>query len=141
MHTLELSGYLIIATLFVSYFFLSLKFLSRSTHKFKYRYFMLLGLFVYGVICILLTAWPVIYSELWLNYLGAGMSQEPAAWLDSVAEKNKAEAMKLYHSNMGVGWPIPAVLLFIVIGIPLSIMTTLVAKWFSKRKSVVAKIT
>ena len=126
---IQVSGYI---TIFVV-FLLAISFAKRAVDRQpeKYSYLNIFSFLVcsfvifFAAICI----WPVIYTDLRLAYLGAGISAEPAAWLETVQEKDKEEALVLYHSNMGVGWPIPTLLLFMVVGLPLSVIATAILKW------------
>ncbi len=94
----------------------------------KYLMLFSFNLLVSGVACVILASWPFVYTDLRLEYLGAGRAEEPAAWLDSVALENRAEAIELYHSGMGVGWPITAISWYILFGLPLSVVLTIFSK-------------
>lgn len=131
MNIYRLGGFLVIFLLFTFLCVISFQLVNRSSYKNRYIYLALFWLLASGFFSALVSAWPSVYAELRLAYLGAGLSFEPAAWIDSVAVEHRSEALKLYSSNMGVGWPIPAMFLYVFVGIPWSILFTLVAKYVS----------
>jgi hypothetical protein len=56
-----------------------------------------------------LACWPHIYREIRLDKLGLDMlGSSDAERVRNVAPEHRAEAIRLYWSCMGVGWPITA---------------------------------
>ena len=128
MDNIELLGYLIVAVTFFGTLIVSWEWVAHSTMEDKYVKLFFLTLVVSGVACAIFAAWPFFYTDLRLEYLGAGKSDEPAAWLDSVAISDRAEAMELYNSRFGVGWPVTAFFWYILVGLPFSAVFVVIAK-------------
>jgi hypothetical protein len=76
---------------------------------------LLLSSFLSFITCVLLVSclayWPDLYASLRLDYLGFdfdGWSDEER--LRNIAPEFRDEAIKLYWSRMGIGWPLQAII-------------------------------
>lgn len=123
------SGFIAIAICFLVAWRVSWAWVIKSNLNYKHWRLFVFWLCVSAFLSVAIAVWPEIYIDLRFKKLGAGVALEPAAWLDSVAPENREEAIDLYHSNMGVGWPVTAFFLYVLFGIPLSIIFTVLSKW------------
>lgn len=86
----------------------------RLRRKKGYVISLLLSSFLSFITCVLLACFlaylPDLYASLRLDYLGFdfdGFSDEER--LRNIAPELKDEAIKLYQSRMGIGWPLQAI--------------------------------
>lgn len=98
---------------------------------------LLLSSFLSLIVCVLLVSLlaylPDLYADLRLDYLGFdfdGWSDEER--VRNIAPELRNEAMKLYQSRMGIGWPLKAIMGSILL-IPYQIVASIFVFMVSKK--------
>lgn len=105
----------------------------------KFGWYFLTLVLVSLLLSVAMAYWPHLYKDLKLIALGADLGAITAAEaIGTVSSENQAEAYRMYHSLMGVGWPVSAAAWFVFFFMPYSVACWLVfagIKWSVKLKS------